>query len=74
MIDILSTNLIYFPTLLKWYRRYLKDGLQGLVDQSKKPHYSPSHKLTIERINLILNLRNERNLGARRIQSELIMN
>ncbi len=60
------------PTLRKWHRRYLKDGLQGLVDRSKRPHSSPNHKLNSERINLILNLRNERNLGARRIQTELI--
>ncbi len=60
------------PTLRKWYRRYLKDGLLGLVDQSKRPHSSPNHKLTAERVNLILHLRNERNLGARRIQTELI--
>lgn len=60
------------PTLRKWHQRYLKDGLQGLIDQSKKPHSSPNHKLTPECINLILNLRNERNLGARRIQTELI--
>lgn len=60
------------PTLRKWYRRYLKDGLQGLVGQRKKPHASPNLKLTSERIKLILNLRNARNLGARRIQTELI--
>ncbi len=60
------------PTLRKWHRRYLKDGIQGLIDQSKKPHRSPNHKLTLERVNLILNLRNERNLGARRIQTESI--
>lgn len=60
------------PTLRKWHRRYLKDGLQGLVGQSKKPHSSPNKKLNSERIQLILNLRNERNLGARRIQTELI--
>jgi len=60
------------PTLRKWHRRYLKDGLQGLIGHSKKPHSSPNHKLIPERVNLILNLRNERNLGARRIQTELI--
>lgn len=38
------------PTLRK-YRRYLKDGIHGLVGQSKKPHSSPNHKLTTERIN-----------------------
>jgi transposase InsO family protein len=60
------------PTLRKWYRRYIADGEEGLIGQSKKPHSSPNHKLTVERINLILNLRKERNLGARRIQTELI--
>ena len=60
------------PTLRKWYCRYLKEGLQGLVGQSKKPHSSPNHKLTTECIKLILNLRTERNLGARRIQTELM--
>ena len=40
------------------------------MEQSKRPHSSPNHKLTAELANL--NLRNERNLGARRIQTELI--
>lgn len=60
------------PTLRKWHRRYLLQGIVGLNDQSKKPHSSPSQKLTVDRIKLILNLRNERNLGARRIQTELM--
>lgn len=60
------------PTLRKWYRRYLKDGQEALVDQIKRPHSSPNQKLNSECIKLILNLRNKRNLGARRIQTELI--
>jgi transposase InsO family protein len=60
------------PTLRKWHQRYLKEGLQGLIGRSKKPHSSPNQKLNSECINLILNLRNERNLGARRIQTELV--
>ncbi|MFN7097860.1 MAG: IS481 family transposase [Gammaproteobacteria bacterium] len=60
------------PTLRKWYRRYLADGLQGLNEQSRKPHSSPAQKLTPERIKSILDLRSKRNLGARRIQTELI--
>jgi transposase InsO family protein len=60
------------PTLRKWYCRFLKDGLPGLNDQSKRPHSSPNQKLNSECNKLILNLRNERNLGARRIQTELI--
>lgn len=60
------------PTLRKWFRRYQQDGMQGLVDQSKKPHSSPNQKINDERIKLILGLRESRNLGARRTQTELI--
>ncbi len=60
------------PALRKWYRRYLEQAIQGLNNQSKKPHTSPTQKLTAERIQLILDLRSKRNLGARRIQSELM--
>lgn len=60
------------PTLRKWYRRYLESGIDGLNDQSKKPHLSPNQKLNSDLIKLILELRISRNLGARRIQTELI--
>lgn len=60
------------PTLKKWYRRYLEVGIDGLNDQSKKPHVSPNQKLNSELIQLILELRNSRNLAARCIQN-LIM-
>lgn len=60
------------PTLRKWQRRYSPQGLGGLNDQSKKPLSSPNQKLTLERTQLISDLRSERNLGARRIQTELI--
>lgn len=60
------------PTLRKWHNRYLTQGLQGLNNQSKKPHSSPNLKLTKELVGLILNLRQQRNLGARRIQTELM--
>lgn len=60
------------PTLRKWYRRYLKEGVKGLVDESKKPHSSPNQKINNQSTKLILDLRDQRNLGARRIQTELI--
>ena len=62
------------PTLRKWVNRYKENGLSGLKDQSKKPKTSPNRKRNSENEKLILNLRSERNLGARRIQSELIRN
>jgi hypothetical protein len=49
-----------------------QDSMQGLVDQSKRPHTSPNQKINDERIKLILDLREQRNLGARRTQTELI--
>ncbi len=39
---------------------------------SRRPHSSPSTKITIEMAALILDLRKSRNLGARRLQSELL--
>lgn len=60
------------PTLRKWYRRFLQEGAEGLVGKSKKPHSSPNQKINKQVIKLILDLRSQRNLGARRIQTELI--
>lgn len=59
------------PTLRKWSRRYAKDGLKGLSDQSRRPHNSPNRKVGQEEESWILGMRNKRNLGARRIQNEL---
>lgn len=60
------------PTLRKWYRRYQQSGTIGLTSHSKRPHNSPNKKINDETIKLILDLRETRNLGARRTQTELI--
>ena len=60
------------PTLRKWWRRYQEAGVAGLESQSRRPHSSPAAKVGDREEWLILNLRHGRNLGARRIQSELI--
>lgn len=60
------------PTLRKWVNRYNKLGIDGLTDQSKRPKNSPKIKLTTEIESRILDLRKKRNLGVRRIQTELI--
>src|SRR3990167_5310775 len=60
------------PTLRKWVRRYKQKGLEGLIGKSKKPHSSPNQKINKQRTDWILDLRKQRNLGARRIQTELI--
>jgi transposase InsO family protein len=59
------------PTLRKWLRRYESGGIEALYDQSRRPQHSPSKKVSATHEELILYLRRERKLGARRIQSEL---
>ena len=59
------------PTLRKWSRRYSEQGIKGLESRSRRPLTSPNTKITKEHEKLILALRRDRNLGARRIQSEL---
>jgi transposase InsO family protein len=59
------------PTLRKWLRRFDEEGDAGLAGRSRRPHRSPGRRVDTGRRALILGLRGERNLGARRIQSEL---
>ncbi|WP_367363884.1 IS481 family transposase [Candidatus Tisiphia endosymbiont of Nedyus quadrimaculatus] len=58
-------------TLRKWYKRYELLGEKGLYDISSIPKAFPLQKRSETNEKLIINLRKERNLGARRIQSEL---
>lgn len=58
-------------TLRKWLRRYQLEGKEGLLNLSCKPKNSPSKKINEDCEQIILLLRKERNLGARRLQSEL---
>ena len=60
------------PTLRKWLRRYRTSGIDGLKDKSKKPHSSPTAKITSEIETLILELRCQRKLGAKRLCNELL--
>jgi transposase len=57
--------------LRKWLRRYEESGIEGLVSKSRKPHESPNAKISEVEEQLVLFLRQENNLGARRIQNEL---
>ena len=58
-------------TLTKWLGRYEISGEKGLLDITSRPKTSPLQKRSQEDEKLIINMRKERNLGARRIQSEL---
>lgn len=55
----------------EWWRRYLAQSIAGLESHSRRPKRSPSTKTSTCEVALILELRSQRNLGARRIQSEL---
>ena len=59
------------PTLRKWWKRYQATGIDGLQSHSRRPHNSPNTKVGNKEEQLILKLRRSRNLGARRLQSEL---
>lgn len=60
------------PTLRLWWERFTTKGDAGLVSLSRRPHSSPRRVLDRERIDLILVLRDERKLGPKRIQAELL--
>lgn len=60
------------PTLRLWWERFKAKGGAGLVSLSRKPHRSPCRVLDRERTDLILLLRDERKLGPKRIQAELL--
>ena len=60
------------PTLKKWVDRFEQEGLEGLKTRSKRPHHSPFRKIFEQETAWILDLRRSRNLGVRRIQSELL--
>ena len=57
------------PTLRKWWRGYLAQGIAVLESHSRRPKRSPSTKTGTCEAALILELRSQRNLGARRIET-----
>lgn len=59
------------PTFRKWIRRYQQLGLAGLVDQSRRPIHCEPKKIFALQKQWILQLRQTRKLGARRLQKEL---
>jgi transposase InsO family protein len=60
------------PTLRKWLQRFKEEGLEGLESRSRRPLTSPARKVTEEHEAWVLQIRRDRKLGARRIQSELL--
>ncbi len=58
------------PTLRKWLRRFEEEGVEGLIFRSRRPTNSPPTKIQSEHEKWILEPRQERKLGARRIQTD----
>lgn len=59
------------PTLRKWWKRYQAEGEAGLRSRSRRPLHTPERKVFEQEEQWILELRQTRQLGARRIQHEL---
>lgn len=59
------------PTPRKWLRRYKAEGPAGLESRSRRPDQFPTRKVTEQHEQWILGFRKAQ-LGARRIQSELL--
>lgn len=60
------------PTLRKWWNRYSEQDINGLSSQCKRPLKSQNTKINAELEALILKMRSARDLGARRLQTELM--
>jgi transposase InsO family protein len=59
-------------TLKKWLSRYKKDGVNGLISQSRRPKHSPNRKVNQKEEEILVSIRKVRNLGARRLKNELL--
>ena len=57
-------------TAYKWIRRYKAEGLEGLLDHSKRPLTSPS-RISEEKISLILQARKMSPWGGRKLREQL---
>ena len=60
------------PTLRKWWRRYQAHGVNGLQEESRRPHHLAKRKILAEQEALILDLRRSRRLGIKQLRSELL--
>jgi transposase InsO family protein len=58
-------------TYYKWNNRYKQKGIEGLLDNSKRPHNTPCRKVTSEIEETILDLRLSKRFGCNRIKFRL---
>jgi transposase len=69
--DICARYSTSTKTYYKWKNRYLKYGIDGLQDRSRKPHNIQSAKVTNEIEQEILDLRITKRFGCNRIRFRL---
>ncbi len=69
--DICARYQISTKTYHKWKNRYLKYGIDGLQDRSRKPHNIQPGKVTKEIEQEILDLRITKRFGCNRIRFRL---
>jgi transposase InsO family protein len=69
--DICARYSTSTKTYYKWKNRYLKYGIDGLQDKSRKPHNIQSGKVTNEIEQEILDLRITKRFGCNRIRFRL---
>ena len=60
------------PTLRKWWRRYQAHGVNGLNEESRRPHHLAKRKILADQEALILDLRRSRRFGIKQLRSELL--
>jgi transposase len=66
--DICARYQISRKSYYKWNNRYLKYGIDGLQDRSRKPHSIQPGKVTNEIEEQILDLRIAKRFGCNRIR------
>ena len=69
--DICTRYNTSTKTYYKWKNRYIKYGIDGLLDRSRKPHNIQSGKVTKEIEQEILDLRLTKRFGCNRIRFRL---
>src|SRR5215831_4253485 len=58
-------------TIYKWRERYEAEGVEGLIDRSRKPHHSPS-QVSQEMIEQIVAARQKWHWGPRKLRVKLV--
>ena len=69
--DICARYQVSRKSYYKWKNRYLENGINGLLDKSRKPHNIQCHKVTNEIEQQILDLRITKRFGCNRIRFRL---